>query len=94
MRYKITLEGSGGEIMIGKISQSQFDYWKTKNTDEIVDGLHGRHDDCEMSDAEAINDRFNFMDVFCSSGVYFERFERLADLQYILQAPTLEISGI
>jgi hypothetical protein len=75
MRHNITLEGSGGEIMIGKISQKQYDYWKTKDADEVVDGLHGSHEDDEMSDDEAIDDRFNFMDVFCSSGIYFERFD-------------------
>lgn len=61
--------------MIGKISQKQYDYWKTKDADEIVDGLHGSHEDEEMSDDVAIDDRFNYMDVFCSSGVYFERFD-------------------
>ena len=75
MLYKIILEGSGGEIMIGKVTQAEYDYWSDKESEEIRDALNGYGNEDEIPEDAWIDDRFNFMDVFCSSGVYVNNFD-------------------
>ena len=75
MLYRITLEGSGGEIMIGKASQAVYDYWSDKESDEIRDAVNGDGEQDEIPEDAWIYDRFNFMGVFCSSGVYTNSFD-------------------
>ena len=75
MLYKITIEGSGGEIMIGKASQAVYDYWLNKESEEIRDALNGYGEEDEIPKDAWIDDRFEFMDVLCSSGVFTDSFD-------------------
>jgi hypothetical protein len=99
MLYRITLEGSGGEIMIGKASQAVYDYWSDKESEEIRDALNGDGEQDEIPEDAWIYERFNFMGVFCSSGVYTDSFdltivevdpvdENADDAYYVLNART------
>lgn len=74
MLYKITLEGSGGEIMIGAMSKAQYDFWSKKDKEEIVDALNGYYEE-EIPETAELGERYDFMDLFCSSAVsttYFD----------------------
>ena len=74
MEYRITLEGSGGEIMIGGMSKAQYDFWSTKESEEIKDALNGNYED-EVPEGAELGERYDFMGIFCSSAVsttYFD----------------------
>lgn len=74
MEYRITLEGSGGEIMIGEMSKAQYDFWSAKESEEIKDALNGNYED-EVPEGAELGERYDFMGIFCSSAVsttYFD----------------------
>ena len=74
MLYKITLEGSGGEIMIGKISRAKYDYWSNVDEIELRDALNGEYDG-DVPEDVLIGERYDYMGIFFSSAVsttYFD----------------------
>lgn len=44
-RFKIQIEGYGGELIIGKISKEAYEYWKDKDQEELVNFCFGFSDD-------------------------------------------------
>jgi hypothetical protein len=75
MLYKITLEGNGAEVMIGPIDNSQYAYWHKKTKAELIEALNGESESDEIPEEAWIADRYQFMDTFCSSGVYVDSFD-------------------
>ena len=47
-KYEVTLNGIGGEVVVGSITKEQYDYWANKNDDEIYQ--HFLEDDIEESE--------------------------------------------
>ena len=48
-KYEVTLNGIGGEVVVGSITKEQYDYWVDKDDDEIYQ--HFLEDDIEDSEA-------------------------------------------
>jgi hypothetical protein len=71
MNYLITLSGNGAEIGVGKISKAQFDFWsKPEQAENLNWEIQGGLDDDEIPDEVRLAEHYEYMDVYCQSGVY------------------------
>lgn len=57
--FKIDFNGSGGEVVVGTITQEFYDYWADRDQDDLVEHLNGMNDSEGDPDSPVVSEHGN-----------------------------------
>ena len=67
--YDIEITGSGGEIVVGTLSQEAYEYWESQPDETLTDHLFNGADDIQEDDERYIGNFYDTGDIARTYGV-------------------------
>ena len=67
--YDIQITGSGGEIVVGTLSQEAYEYWESQSDEELTNHLFNGADDIQEDDERYIGNFYDTGDIAHTYGV-------------------------